>query len=130
MTDIDVPAAEDGPAEFGDPAGSLADLAPEAHPKGTAGKRSAASAVRKALQRPAVPTNPHVRLLDLIEQDADAEMIVWSALDQCGFQQPGDTFRDSLAGLQKYLGNRPTGRPDQHSLTWLSLRTQAFTTND
>lgn len=123
MTDIDVPAAEDGPAEFGD-------LAPEAHPKGTAGKRSAASAVRKALQQPAVPTKPHVRLLDLVERDADAEMIVWSALDQCGFQQPGDTFRDSLAGLQKYLGNRPTGRPDQHSLTWLSLRTQAFTTND
>ena len=122
MTDSDLPAAEDGPADFGD-------LAPEAHPKGR-GKHSASSAVRKALQQPAVPTKPHVRLLDLIERDADAEAIVWAALDQCGFQQSGDTFRDSLSGLQRYLGNRPTGRPDQHSLTWLSLRTQTFTTND
>lgn len=123
MADIDVPAAEDGPGEFGD-------LAPEAHPKGTAGKRSAAAAARKALESPAVPAKPHVRLAQLVDRDRDAEAVVWDALTAAGFRQDGDTFRDSLSGLQRYLGNRPTGRPDQHSLTWLALRTQAFTTND
>lgn len=104
------------------------DMAPEAFPKGKT-KRSAASATRRALQGPAAPEKPHVRLLDLIERDHDAELTVWAALEQSGFVQQGDTFRDSLAGLQRYLGNRPTGRPGRHELTWLALRTQAFTTD-
>lgn len=123
------PGAVDVP---GDAPGNLVDvpedMAPEAFPKGKS-KRSAAAAVRRAAQGPAAPEKPHVRLLDLIERDRDAELTVWSALGAAGFVQQGDTFRDSVAGLQRYLGNRPTGRPGRHELTWLALRTQSFTTD-
>lgn len=72
---------------------------------------------------------PHVRLSDLIERNHDAELVIWSALSAAGFTQDGDTFRNSLARLQRYLGNRPIGHPGRHELTWLALRTQAFTTD-
>ena len=75
----------------------------------------------------APPALPVVTLGNLLDCDPAAEATVWAALDKFGFRQDGDTFRDSLAGLQRYLGNRPDGRPDRHSLVWLSLRSQMFT---